>query len=51
MKGIAENKKGNISFLMASSFIDALYEKPHKIGSLKIYDSESIVNPTPSKTF
>lgn len=51
MKDIAENKKGNISSLISSSYIDILYEKLHKIGSLKLHDGESIVNLTPSKTF
>lgn len=51
MKDIAENKKGNISFLMASFFIDILYDKSHKMGSLKLYDGENTANLTPSKTF
>lgn len=44
MKDLAEKKKWNIPFLVASSFTDVLYEKSHKIGSLKLYDGESIQN-------
>lgn len=51
MKDIAENKKWNISFFVASSFIDDLYDKLHNIGLLQLYDRESIVNPSPSKIF
>lgn len=51
MKDIAENRKGNTSFLVVSSFINALYEKSYEISSLKLHDGGSIVNTTSSKIF